>query len=665
MNSPLDIQTIVIDQNTTFEPDTELRARILVRGSHIAIEGNGLKLVGPGVSGDLESFEGAGVGIYAEGVSNLRIDGVSVRGFETGMQLVYCNACVVESCDFSHNYDNPSFDWGELPPRGGLSLRGVRWSVFSQNKATYVWDGVNLLDSDDNLFEDNDFSHCSNVCAKLWNSSRNKFLRNDLSFGIRIDCSKGEVHARDSTGVLIETNSNDNFWYRNDITEGGDGVFIRPLNGIVSTGNVFIENDCSRANNNCFESWSPGNTYIRNKANGGSYGFWLGHGDQTYLIGNEAAYNGLPDGLHNAPEPDFGHGGIVCVNGEGNHFMLDGNHCHHNTGGGIVFRGHRASKGKEYTVDHWVVQNNRCHDNDWGLWGQFGKDILVSRNDFSNNKVQHHLQDIERLEFREGVPSGETAPRAVLKALRVGRVGHPMSFDASGSSDPRGRSLRYTWNLDDGLSEEAVVEHTYRRAGFFRVSLTVDNGELADIAWANVIVTEDAYEDTWTDGSAKEWICEPEGTLKFDNDTDVTNGNFSLRIEGVPVHVPTSAMYPMPNGGSLDLTDRTRAFFWLKASNPNLPAFEAGGAGPVLRMVSDHGEARITPVGGRNYLASPRYSEGRWLWSRYDIPLAGDGKWERTENGHFDISQVTAFGIEFMSGGSQPFTLWVDGLRFD
>ena len=37
-----------------------------------------------------------------------------------------------------------------------------------------------------------------------------------------------------------------NRFERNDITHGGDGVFIRSLNGWVSIGNVFIENDFSR-----------------------------------------------------------------------------------------------------------------------------------------------------------------------------------------------------------------------------------------------------------------------------------------------------------------------------------------------------------------------------------------------------------------------------------
>ena len=60
---------------------------------------------------------------------------------------------------------------------------------------------------------------------------------NNLSYGLRI--KPGEVHARDSTCVLIESGSNDNRFLDNDCTHGGDGVFIRVLNGWVSTGNVF------------------------------------------------------------------------------------------------------------------------------------------------------------------------------------------------------------------------------------------------------------------------------------------------------------------------------------------------------------------------------------------------------------------------------------------
>src|SRR5260370_375936 len=81
----------------------------------------------------------------------------------------------------------------------------LRDSRFVKTRATRVWNGLDLSESDGNQFVENDFSHCSNVCAKLWTACRNRFLHNNLSYGLRIDRSKGEVHARDSTCVLIES----------------------------------------------------------------------------------------------------------------------------------------------------------------------------------------------------------------------------------------------------------------------------------------------------------------------------------------------------------------------------------------------------------------------------------------------------------------------------
>ncbi len=82
------------------------------------------------------------------------------------------------------------------------------------------------------------------------------------------------------------------------------------------------------AHNNCFEAWCPRNRYIGNKANHGSYGFWLGASDETVLIGNEASYNGLPSGHHNSPHlPDATHSGIVFMFGPSSHTIVRGNTC--------------------------------------------------------------------------------------------------------------------------------------------------------------------------------------------------------------------------------------------------------------------------------------------------------------------------------------------------
>ena len=144
-------------------------------------------------------------------------------------------------------------------------------------------------------------------------------LKNNLSWGIRI--KPGEVHARDSACVMVQAGSDDNYFADNDITHGGDGVFLRPYAGWTSSGNVFERNDASYANNNCIEAQCPRNTYRHNKANHGSHGIWVGWSNETIVEDNEACYNGLPSGFHNAPwgfkyvpkGPQTGAAGIIMA----------------------------------------------------------------------------------------------------------------------------------------------------------------------------------------------------------------------------------------------------------------------------------------------------------------------------------------------------------------
>jgi len=122
-------------------------------------------------------------------------------------------------------------------------------------------------------------------------------------------------------------------------------VFIRSLNGYISTGNYFEENDASYAHNNAWEVWDPGNTFIRNKGNYSSYGFWLGGSCHAVLIGNEAAYNGVR--RDSAPE-SFGNAGIAVVNGSSSHVVMKHNHIHYNKSVGVAIR-----YKEKYKANHW------------------------------------------------------------------------------------------------------------------------------------------------------------------------------------------------------------------------------------------------------------------------------------------------------------------------
>ena len=595
---------------------------------------------------------------------------LKVSGFSTGLVIRQAQGVTVTHCDFSDNYQNPKHGWGELPPRGGILLERVRLSVFAHNRANRVWDAIHLIESDDNLMEDNDFSHCSNTCAKLWRASRNKFLHNNLSYGIRIDRAAGEVHARDSTCVLIETGSNDNYWYRNDITQGGDGVFIRPLNRWVSRGNVFVENDTSYANNNCVESWSPGNTFIRNKANHGSYGFWLGGSDQTVLIGNEAAFNGRPAGNHNAPEAGFAHGGIVVVGGSGSHTLIEGNHLHDNNGAGLAFRGDVASEGRAWRIEHWVVQQNRLANNQFGIWGRWGDNIVLAGNVFTNNAQGNSIRDTTHLLELPVVPDNQTAPSAELVGPEVVAVGQAVRCYATTSRDPQGRSLQFAWWLDGEAGHESVLERTFAQPGFHRLGLTVQNGGLAALAWRDLLVVGPVARELGTEGQASQWGYDLEGNadgkgrIIFADDPNAIVGGRCLRFTPDPYPgAYATAIFPAARNAAWNLTGRKTIQFWIRAENPNVPCFQ--NAGPVVRLLGQNGQVEFKPAKDGNLLNDPPFSEARWRWMPVSIPIAGDASWQRTAAGQVQLDRIDAISIGLDSWGGDPFTIWLDGLSVE
>ncbi|HEX5051014.1 MAG TPA: right-handed parallel beta-helix repeat-containing protein [Planctomycetota bacterium] len=626
---------------------------IVIAAANVTLDGNGARLEGPGA----KSGKFAGAGISARDVGHVVLQRVSVAGFEIGLQIERGEHWRIEDCDFSDNFTDPGFGWGEAPRRGGIVCTGLLHAAIERTKAERNWDACSLFDCDDVQISDCHFAHCSNTCLRLWHSSHNRIERCDLSYGLRI--KPGETHARDSTGVLIESGSNGNFFGKNDITHGGDGVFIRVLNNWTSVDNVFEENDASYANNNAFEAWSPRNTYRRNKANHSSYGFWLGASDKTVLIGNEAGWNGDPEGFHNAPE-GFGHGGIVFVGGPSSHTLVQDNWCHDNHGGGIVLRGDTASEGGRWKAFHWVIQGNRLERNRCGVHMQFADWIDVGPNAFAAN-AEGDLQQLEgvtRLTVREANPQARTPPTARLQAPQQYRVGQAATFDASGSTDAQQLPLGFHWDLGDGtLAEQARVEHTFAAPGFYRVGLTVDNGSLASLAWQDVYVVDDvdlaskAENWTWTDDSQR---CKVE--FRADRD-DKLVGDSSVAARVDPYDgMRVSLLYPRGKNAHWSLRHAKHLVFWLRAIDANVPAWQ--DVNPLVTLwESPERCMRLVPV--RDLLSAPLANEGRDGWNYFAVPLAGDALWRREGPQIHTVNWIT---LGFDSWGAPPLSFWIDGL---
>ena len=90
-----------------------------------------------------------------------------------------------------------------------------------------------------------------------------------------------------------------------------------------------------------------------------------------------------------------------------------------------------------------------------------------------------------------------TAPKAPIAALSVspasGTAPVQVTADASGSSDPQGKALTYTYDWGDGATtgtqSDATASHTYSAAGTYTVTLTTKNAAgLSSTATQNVSV---------------------------------------------------------------------------------------------------------------------------------------------------------------------------------
>lgn len=648
---------VEVREDTSLDPDV-VYGGIVVMAGGVTIDGAGALVLGAD-GGDPKDF--TGTGIRAAGVSDVTLRGVRVRGFERGLHVTDGEHWSVRDCDFSDNFHDPRFGWGENGLRGGILLERVSRSRLEGNRANRTWDACTLVACDDNELVDNDFSHASNTALKLWTSSRNVVRDNRLSHGIRID--PGEVHARDSTCVLLESGSNDNRFAGNDCTHGGDGIFIRVLNGWVSTDNVFEGNDCSHANNNCVEAWSPRNTWIRNKANGGSYGFWLGASDQNVLLENEACGNGLPDGPHNSPHlPGDGHAGIVFMFGPSSHTRLRGNVCRGNNGAGIAAIGDLSSAAA-WRAFHWVVEDNVLEENRWGIYVHHADMLDLAGNLFRGNRDGDMVDAGLVRGLRTHAAAAAEPPVARLVGPSRATVGRPVVFDASESGAPGDTPISFRWQIDgESGGDGPRLEVVPARPGLARVALTVTAGGRSDLAWRDLWVVDDAPEtgtDPVVDGGHSGWRCDdPDSSVAFGFDGgDALVGDAALHARIDPydggrvtlLHVPRAGPLALPSGGSIVV--------WIKARNPNVPAWQDGN--PVFTIRDGDGrEAILAPE--RDLLANPPSTEAREGWLRVEAPLAGGDGWRKS--GEMPAKAAT-IGIGFDSWGAPPLDIRLDGLR--
>lgn len=125
-----------------------------------------------------------------------------------------------------------------------------------------------------------------------------------------------------------------------------------------------------------------------------------------------------------------------------------------------------------YLSGSWVaLGSSAVVTHDFGALGVYQVRLTVTDNHGATDSANAYI----------AVEACNLPPVADPGGPYVGAEGSPLSFDGTGSSDPDGDPLTYSWDFGDGyMGAGPTPSHVYANDGTYTVCLTVDDGELAD-----------------------------------------------------------------------------------------------------------------------------------------------------------------------------------------
>ncbi|MDF1836901.1 MAG: NosD domain-containing protein, partial [Planctomycetota bacterium] len=288
----------------------------------------GSVLRGAGAEADPDSF--TGVGLRVIGQRDVRIEGLHVRGYQTGIFATRTAGLQISHADVSDNFSqrlastpeacDDGADWlachandnGEWRRKygAGIYVEDSSAVVVRDSRARRTQNGLLFDRVTNSAVYDNDFSFLSGWGLGLWRSSKNRVSRNAFDFCIR-GYSHGKYNrGQDSAGILVFEQCNDNVFAHNSATHGGDGVFgfagsealgqhqstdsDFDATGLGNNRNLFVGNDLSYAAAHGLEmTFSFDNVVLSNRFVGNAIcGFWGGYSQSTLIGDNLFEANG-------------------------------------------------------------------------------------------------------------------------------------------------------------------------------------------------------------------------------------------------------------------------------------------------------------------------------------------------------------------------------------
>jgi parallel beta-helix repeat protein len=286
---------------------------IIVEGKNITIDFNNAILQGSNSKKNPNEF--FGVAVLIRNSQNVTIKNLKAKGYKVALLARNTENLTIDNCDFSYNYrqhlnstqekedisdwlshhHNEKDEW--LRYGAAMYLRQCDYATITNCKVTGGQNGLMMMECNDGMIYNNDFSFNSGLGIGMYRSSRNKIMYNRLIFNVRGYSDGVYNRGQDSAGILIYEQSNGNLFYKNNVTHGGDGFFLWAGQTTMDNGqggcndNVIMGNDFSYAPTNGVEVTFSRNTIVDNRIFECDHGIWGGYSYETNISSNKFRNN--------------------------------------------------------------------------------------------------------------------------------------------------------------------------------------------------------------------------------------------------------------------------------------------------------------------------------------------------------------------------------------
>src|SRR5688572_6456793 len=293
--------------------DSLNRAVIVIEGNNIVIDFNNSTLTGSKTLNKPDHF--SGVAVIVRNGKNVTIRNLNAKGYKIALLARNIEGLKIEHCNFSYNYrkhlnstqekedisdwmsyhQNEKDEW--LRYGAAMYLRGCNNAMIRNTKVTGGQNALMMMECNNGLIYNNDFSFNSGIGLGMYKSSGNRVMHNRINFNVRGYSHGVYNRGQDSAGILIYEQSNSNLFFRNSVTHGGDGFFLWAGQTTMDTGaggcnnNQLLENDFSYAPTNGVEVTFSRNSIVRNRIFECDHGIWGGYSFETTISNNNFRNN--------------------------------------------------------------------------------------------------------------------------------------------------------------------------------------------------------------------------------------------------------------------------------------------------------------------------------------------------------------------------------------